>query len=161
MPPKKISDAELLALADLCDGNQSEMSRRLGGSPSQSAINQRLKRLGWQPSSRRSPVAEEISDDEVIRRIQAQETLPDGFDIARREVLSKIAKVQADAALAAARAKSTDTAYHPWTETKDILRYVFQQMWHRMATTDALKEQAREVERVVVEHLKYEYPEAG
>ena len=160
MPPKQISDAELIALADLCDGNQSEMSRRLGGY-SQSSISRRLRRLSWQPSSRSSRPAEQISDDDVIRRIQAQERLPDGFDIARREVLSKIAKTQADAALAAARAKVTDTAYHPWTETKEILRYVFQQMWHRMATTDALKEQAREVERVVVEHLKYEYPEAG
>ena len=159
MPPKKISDAGLLSLADLCDGNQSEMSRRLDGY-SQGSISRRLKRLGWQPSSRRSPVAEEISDDEVIRRIQAQEKLPDGFDIARREVLSKIAKVQADAALAAARAKSTDTAYHPWIETREIMRFFAKTMWDRMATTDALKEQAREVERVVLEYLRAEYPEA-
>ena len=160
MPPKKLSDAELIAMAVHCKGNQSEMSRRLGGY-SQSSISRRLRRLSWQPSSRSSQPEEQISDDDVIRRIQAQAPLPDGFDIARREVLSKIAKTQADAALAAARAKVTDTAYHPWTETKEILRYVFQQMWHRMATTDALKEQAREVERVVVEHLKFEYPEAG
>ena len=136
------------------------IARRLGG-VSHSNISRRLRQLGWQPSSRPSQSAEQISDDDVIRRIQAQERLPDGFDIARREVLSKIAKTQADAALAAARAKVTDTSYHPWAETKDILRYVFQQMWHRMATTDALKEQAREVERVVIEHLKYEYPGAG
>ena len=160
MPPKKIGDAELLALADLCGGNAREMARRLGG-VDHSNLSRRLKRLGWQPSSPRSPVAEEISDDEVIRRIQAQEPLPAGFPIARRETLSKIAKVQADAALAAARAKSTDTAYHPWTETKEILRYVFQQMWRRMAITEDQKEQAREVERVVLEYLKYEYPEAG
>ena len=160
MPPKKISDGELLELADLCDGNQSEMSRRLGGY-SRTSINRRLKRLSWAPSSRRLPPTEDLSDDEIIRRIQAQEPLPDGFPIGRREVLSKVAKVQADAALASSRAKLTDTSYHPWTETKEILRYTFQQMWHRMATTDALKEQAREVERVVVEHLKYEYPEAG
>ena len=149
-----------MALADLCDGNQSEMSRRLGGY-SRTSINRRLKRLSWAPSPQRSQAVEEISDDEVIRRIQAQQALPDGFSTGRREVLSKIAKVQADAALAAARAKATDTAYHPWTETREILRYMMKQMWDRMATTDALKEQAREVERVVVEHLKYEYPEAG
>ena len=160
MPPKTLSNAEILALADLCDGNAREMARRLGG-VSHSNISRRLKRLGWESSSPRSQPVEQISDDEVIRRIQAQEPLPSGFDIARREVLSKIAKTQADAALASSRAKLTDTSYHPWTETKEILRYAFQQMWHRMATTDALKEQAREVERVVVEHLKYEYPEAG
>ena len=160
MPSKKISDAELLALADLCDGNQSEMSRRLGGY-AQSAISRRLKRLGWEPSSPSSPAAERISDDEVIRRIQAQEPLPDGFPVAQREVLSKIAKVQADAALAAARAKSTDTAYHPWTDTRDILRYALKQVWDRMATTDELKDQARHVERVVLEYIRAEYPEAG
>ena len=160
MPPKKIENGDLLDMADRCGGNQSEMSRRLGGY-SRTSINRRLKRLGWEPSSRPSQPAEQFSDDEVIRRIQAQQALPDGFSTGRREVLSKIAKVQADAALAAARAKATDTAYHPWTETREILRYMMKQMWDRMATTDALKEQAREVERVVVEHLKYEYPEAG
>lgn len=160
MPPKKISDAELLTLADQCDGNQSEMSRRLGGY-SRTSINRRLKRLGWEPSSQRSQPVEQISDDEVIRRIQAQEALPDGFNIGRREALSKIAKVQADAALAAARAKATDTAYHPWTDTRDILRYGFKQMWDRMATTDDLKEQARRVERITLEYIRAEYPESG
>ena len=160
MPPKQISNGDLLDLAERCDGNAREMARRLGVA-SHSNISRRLKKLGWQPSSRPSQPAEQISDDEVIRRIQAQEPLPGGFDIARREVLSKIAKIQADAALASSRAKLTDTSYHPWTETKEILRYAFQQMWHRMAVSEAQKEQAREVERVVVEHLKYEYPDAG
>ena len=160
MPPKKIENGDLLDMADRCGGNQSEMSRRLGGY-SRTSINRRLKRLGWEPSSRPSQPAEQFSDDEVIRRIQGQEPLPDGFNIARREVLAKIAKVQADAALAAARAKALDTAFHPWSETKEILRYVFQQMWHRMAITGEQQEQAREVERVVLEYLKFEFPEAG
>ena len=160
MPPKKISDGELLELADLCDGNQSEMSRRLGGY-SRTSINRRLKRLSWAPSSRRLPPTEDLSDDEIIRRIQTQEALPSGFNIGRREVLSKLAKVSADAALAAARAKATDTAYHPWTDTLDILRYAFKTMWDRMATTDELKEQARQVERITLEYIRAEHPESG
>ena len=71
MPAQKISDAELLALADLCNGNQSEMSRRLGGY-SQSTISHRLKRLSWAQPAARSVAGDELTDDEIIRRIQAR-----------------------------------------------------------------------------------------
>ena len=155
MPATRVTEERFLA--ELRVGpTDTAIAARLG--VKQQAVSrrrQRLEKAGKWPDRIPGVTSDpdEPDDNELIRRIQAGEDLPQ-MPAARRKELTQIAKIQADAALALRRAEALEPPPGPtWEEMWEILRYVFSQFRIRMEPWPEAREQVRVTDRVLGEWL--------